>query len=106
MSSSYEEYDWTNPHENYRYERDQAIEMVPGAIPENLLFALEMAWMRGHHAGTELGWSAEGNPFKRPPADITSYTPEYKKLLWPYIPVVNLDGTVEKPEVDTETEQG
>jgi hypothetical protein len=94
--SSYEDYDWTNPHENYRFERDEAVRHVPGADPDDLMFALEMAWMRGHHAGSELGWSAEGNVFKRPPAGLTEYTWEYKKLLWPYI---------EKPEVDTEKEK-
>lgn len=87
----YEDYDWTNPHEDFRYERDEAIRLVPGADPDALMFALEMAWMRGHHAGTELGWSEAGNVFRRPPDDVTSYTPEYKKLLWPFIPQSEID---------------
>lgn len=98
MTKSYDDYDWSNPHENYRYERDSAQEMVPSAdIDGGLMFALEMAWMRGHHAASELGASAHANPFKRPPADQTEYTWEYKKLLWPYI---------EKPEVDNEEKEG
>ena len=92
--SSYEDYDWDNPQENYRYERDQAIRMVPGADPNELMFALEMAWMRGHHAGTELGWAEEGNVFRRPPADVTEFTPEYKAKIWP-----------KRHKVDTEEEK-
>lgn len=91
----YEDYDFTNPHENFRFERDSAVRLVPGANPADLMFALEMAWMRGHHAGTELGWSEHANVFKRPPADQLTYTEEYKKLLWPFIEPVKVDLTEE-----------
>jgi hypothetical protein len=95
-SRNFDDYDWSNPHENYRYERESAIEMVPGADPDDLMFALEMAWMRGHNAGANLGWSEHGNVFKRPPAEQTTYTDEYKKLIWPFI----------KEKVDSEEEEG
>jgi hypothetical protein len=91
----YNDYDFDNPQEYFRYERDEAIRMVPGANPEALLFALEIAWLRGHNAGTKLGWSEAGNVYRRPPAGLTTYTPEYKKLIWPFI----------EPEVDTQNEK-
>lgn len=81
--TKYEDYDFTNPHDTYRMELDQALKAVPTDEPRMLMHVMEMAWMRGHHAGSELGHTEHANPFKLPAKDHTKFSPEDLDKMYP-----------------------
>jgi hypothetical protein len=71
----YDDYDFTNPHELYRSEKDLILLSLPDykGDPDSLMLHLSFIWERGRYAGSELGLEERHNPFKKPSPDVTSY---------------------------------
>lgn len=81
--TDYSTLDWTNPHTTYQEEMEHAVSVVPTDDPRMLMHLLEMAWMRGQHAGAELGHSEHANPFKLPAKNHTKFSEEDLDKMYP-----------------------